>query len=118
MGTLKMSASSLMDLVSTTATASTSVISSAAETITGTAQLTTKVVKLGNNAMDHQLKLQTIELAIAEEDILDIAVEKSALARDDRLMAIKARNMSPEREAMYNAHCADLYAKIKAKTTA
>ena len=110
MGTFKLAAASVLDVVSATAV-----------TISGTANLVHSTVTLGNNALNYQLDLQAVEQAVSKQDFASIAAEKAALARDERLMAIASRNMSSERSAAFSKHYEELLAvantAIKASNT-
>ena len=84
------------------------VVTAGAAVISGTAHLITGGVTLGNKAVQFQLDLQTVEQAVARQDFAAVAAEKAALARDERLMAIAARNMGTERIAAFNQHYDEL----------
>lgn len=97
MASLKLAAGSVLD-----------VVSAVAVTVSGSAHLVTGGITLANKAVQYHLDLQTAEQAVCREDFASIAAEKAALARDERMAAIAARNMSPERLAAFNRHYDEL----------
>ena len=97
MASLKLAASSVLDVV----TASATVVSGAAHLVTGT-------VTMANKAIQYHLDLQTVEQAVARQDFASIAAEKAALARDERMVAIAARNMGTERSEAFTKHYDEL----------
>lgn len=103
MASLKLAASSVLDVV----TASATVVSGAAHLITGT-------VTMANKAVQYHLDLQTAEQAVSRLDFASVAAEKAALARDERMVAIAARNMSSERLAAFNKNYDQLLAVAEA----
>lgn len=97
MASLKLAASSVLDVVTASATV-----------VSGAAHLVTSGVTLANNAASFHLDLQRVEQAVARQDFAAVAAEKAALARDERLMAIAARNMGTERSEAFTRHYDEL----------
>ena len=97
MASLKLAASSVLDVVTASATV-----------VSGTAHLVTGTVTMANKAIQYHLDLQTAEQAVSRLDFASVAAERAALARDERMCAIAARNMSPERLTAFNAHYDEL----------
>lgn len=103
MASLKLAAGSVLD-----------VVSAVAVTVSGSAHLVTGGITMANKAVQYHLDLQTAEQAVSRQDFASIAAERAALARDERMVAIASRNMSPERLAAFNKHYDQLLAVAEA----